>query len=668
MSRDLLPEQLRAYLLLRGTADPHALRAKRGELLPGLREAAGALTSRADLTAAGAVLDDVVAGAIGEPTPADVALRDELRARLDALLAGGGAAALAVPIVLVDEAAGGAVVDELSVEILRTPGAGRVWTAQAVGGDAEAAATHAVQAATALLRRIGYAAEPRDLDVAWSTSRPGTRIDGPSLGLALAIAVLARGTDTPLPGDVAVTGAIGVDGRVGAVAGIAAKIEAARAAGLARLIAPPGASSAADAGALAVAEAATLADAAHAVLDLSVPGRRRRLLRLGDALLATALVAATLLGLFDALAVATYPLVHEPLPTSSISDRVVVVTWDRTNGTGDATRGVDFTTFADHRSYRATHPRVIGNLAAAGARAIALDAWIAGGDRAATARIAEAVAAAVASGTDVFVPARPPGDRWDPPDPALAQAATAVGFARARGEGPSRLVRGARIGVPAPSDGEPSWSLALLLAGALGRPPSATAGGASGPAAPTWTDAGVVAAGDLRLATHGDGVRWFPFPERPDFRRYAYADVHAGRFDPAHVDGRVVLIGAALGDDDRHTTPVGDWWGVEVQAALTESLLDDERVVPLPHLARAGLVGLVGLVLALLLAPRAGRRRSLPRAAVALLAVAALAVVASRLAWSTGQVLPWSDALVAVVAFGGVTAWRTRAARDLSAA
>jgi len=652
MSYDVL-EHLRSYLLARGSGGPHDLRARRTELLPGLRASAPALRSRSDLVAAVAVLEDTIAHAIGAPSPDDVALLDELRGRLGHLLEG-AAPALAVPIVLVDEAEDAAVVDELAVEIVATPGEGRIWTAQPVGDDARAAAVHGVQAATALLRRLGYAAEPHDLDVAWSTVRPGTRIDGPSLGLAVALAVLARGTSTPLPGDVAVTGAVGVDGRVGPVAGLEAKAAAAAGAGYRRLLVPPGGAAAAGDSALTVIEVETLEEAAAAVLGLRARPLRVPKLRLADTLLATALVAATLLGLLDTFAVLAYPTVHEALPATSLSDRVVLVTWDRTNGTGDAPAGPpgpDFATFADHRSYRATHPEVLRRIGAAGARAVALDAWISGGDQDATGAIAAAITDVRGGGTGVFLPARPPGDRWDPPDPRLVAAADAVGFAAAGGEGPTHLVRGGRVAHRAGTGGHPPWSLALLLAAA------------HADAEPIWTGPRAVRIGDRVLDVDDTGARWFAWPEQPAFRRYAYADVYAGRFDPAHFAGKLVLVGAAQGDGDRHRTPVGEWWGVEIQAALTESLLNDQRVEPFAPLDRAGFAGLIALLLAVVLDPRRRGPRPRTRAVLTLGACAALAVVISSIAWGTGKYLPWTDAWVVVVAFGSVAAWRARATR-----
>ncbi|MCP4872794.1 MAG: CHASE2 domain-containing protein [Proteobacteria bacterium] len=648
MSYDVL-EHLRAYLLARGVAGPHDLRAKRTELLPGLRTSAPALRSRADLTAAVALLEDAADAAIAGPNPEDVALRDELRGRLEALLKD-APPALAVPIVLVDEGADGAVVDELAVEILKTPGQGRIWTAQPVEDDARAAAVHGVQAATALLRRLGYAAEPHDLDVAWSTGLTKAAIEGPSLGLAIALAVLARGTNTPLPGDVAVTGAVGVDGRVGPVRGLAAKAAAVEGAGFKRLLVPGGGAALEGDRSLSVIEVETLDAATAEVLGLRAPALRTPKLRLSDTLLATALVLATFLGLFDLFAVAAYPSIHQALPTASISDRVVLVTWDRTNGTGAAgADGVDFTTFADHRSYRATHPAVLRAVGGAGARAVALDAWISGGDQDATGAIAQAIFEVKTAGTDVFLPARAPGDVWDPPDARLVAASTAIGFASARGEGPTRLVRGARIADRTQTAGHPPWSLALLLAAA------------DREAEPRWTGARAAGAGDLVLAVGEHGDRWFPWPNQPAFRRYAYADIHAGRFDPAHLEDKLVLIGSAQGDGDRHHTPVGDWWGVEVQAAITESLLDDERIEPFAPLDRAGFVGLIALVLAIALDPRRSGRRPRTRAAVALLTCASLAVVISSIAWGTGKYLPWTDAWVAVFAFAAVAGWRMRA-------
>lgn len=66
----------------------------------------------------------------------------------------------------------------------------------------------------------------------------GGRIDGPSAGVAVCLAVYSAVTGKPLRQDVAVTGELSIQGRVKAVGGIAEKIYGARQAGMSRIIVP----------------------------------------------------------------------------------------------------------------------------------------------------------------------------------------------------------------------------------------------------------------------------------------------------------------------------------------------------------------------------------------------------------------------------------------------
>jgi len=637
-----LADRLQAYLRARGDSDVHALRTRRGALLPDLRAGAAELDGRADLAGAVAVLEDAVGSAIGEPDPADVALLANLQGRLDAL----AAPALRVPILLAEVGGAGAVVDELSVEVLRTPGRGRTWTAQSADPAAEAAAVHGGAAATALLRRLGYRAEPGDLDVAWSTGvADRARIEGPSLGLALALAVLARTTERTLPGDIAVTGAVAADGGLAAVAGGPAKARAAADAGFARLLVPRGTDVGAVPAGLQVAFVGRLAEAAAVALGLRGRPARPMLVPLS---LSTAMALVVLFGLLDLPAVLGYPVVAQPLPRAEITDRVVLVPWDRSQGGGTAEAdGVDFAEFADHRSYRATHPQVLRRLSEAGATVVLLDAWIRGGDREATAVIAAAIADATAAGTTIVLPSRADAGRWDPPDDALVAGGAAVGFAAARAEGPRRLVRSARLARPGAAAG-PRWSLATLAVARL-----------SGVEPEALGDDRIVF-GARTLGAPG-GVRLVRFPDAPDYRRYAYADVFAGRFDPAHVAGRVVVLGAAQGDADRHRTPSGTWYGVEIQAAIVSSLLSDRpRLEEVDRSSRAGAAALLALGCALSVAAARRRRRSGLRAAIVVVAYVGLAGFVSVTAMNRAVYWPWTDGVAAALLVAAFELWRRR--------
>lgn len=66
----------------------------------------------------------------------------------------------------------------------------------------------------------------------------GVPVDGPSAGIAVAVAVYSAITDTPVDNNIAMTGEISIRGKVIPVGGIVAKVEAAKAAGGKRVIIP----------------------------------------------------------------------------------------------------------------------------------------------------------------------------------------------------------------------------------------------------------------------------------------------------------------------------------------------------------------------------------------------------------------------------------------------
>ena len=86
-----------------------------------------------------------------------------------------------------------------------------------------------------LLRRLGYADEKTDLHIDFPGGAP---VDGPSAGAAMFAAAVSALTGRPVDGGCAVTGEITVQGRVGPVGGVPAKVEAAMKAGLNRVLVP----------------------------------------------------------------------------------------------------------------------------------------------------------------------------------------------------------------------------------------------------------------------------------------------------------------------------------------------------------------------------------------------------------------------------------------------
>ena len=88
-----------------------------------------------------------------------------------------------------------------------------------------------------VLRRLGYLDKQTDVRIHFPGGMP---VDGPSAGAAMAAAAVSALTGRPADGEAAVTGEIGLTGVIRPVGGVPEKIEAARRAGLRRVIVPRG--------------------------------------------------------------------------------------------------------------------------------------------------------------------------------------------------------------------------------------------------------------------------------------------------------------------------------------------------------------------------------------------------------------------------------------------
>ena len=86
-----------------------------------------------------------------------------------------------------------------------------------------------------LLRSLGLADEKTDLHLNFPGGVP---VDGPSAGVAMALVAISALSGRPVDGSSAVTGEIGVQGKVRPVGGVPAKVEAAKRAGLTRVLIP----------------------------------------------------------------------------------------------------------------------------------------------------------------------------------------------------------------------------------------------------------------------------------------------------------------------------------------------------------------------------------------------------------------------------------------------
>ena len=133
----------------------------------------------------------------------------------------------------------------MEIEAVAGPGTGRVLVTgiveeEELGGGGHTLRRKSTAHASAenvltLLRRLGYADERTDLHINFPGGAP---VDGPSAGAAMAVAAISALTGRPVDGRTAVTGEISVQGKVLPVGGVPAKVEAARRAGLCRVLAP----------------------------------------------------------------------------------------------------------------------------------------------------------------------------------------------------------------------------------------------------------------------------------------------------------------------------------------------------------------------------------------------------------------------------------------------
>ncbi len=136
----------------------------------------------------------------------------------------------------------GAVMD---LEAVAAPGQGRVTVTgivdeEELGPDGhrirrKSMARASAENALTLLRRLGYPVDRYDLHINFPG---GTPVDGPSAGVAMAAVAASALTGRAIDGCAAMTGEVGVRGEVHPVGGVPAKVDAARRAGLSRVVIP----------------------------------------------------------------------------------------------------------------------------------------------------------------------------------------------------------------------------------------------------------------------------------------------------------------------------------------------------------------------------------------------------------------------------------------------
>lgn len=133
----------------------------------------------------------------------------------------------------------------MEIEAVAGPGSGRVRVTGIVEEEELGNSGHTMRRKSTahasaenvmtLLRRLGYADEHTDLHINFPGGAP---VDGPSAGVAMTVVAVSALTNRPVDGACAVTGEISVQGLVRPVGGVAAKVDAARQAGLTRVLVP----------------------------------------------------------------------------------------------------------------------------------------------------------------------------------------------------------------------------------------------------------------------------------------------------------------------------------------------------------------------------------------------------------------------------------------------
>ena len=162
----------------------------------------------------------------------------------------------------------------LDIEAVVTPGTGQVHVTGIVEEEElgqeghrmrrKSTARGSAENVRTLLAAMGFNLGQRDVHINFPGGAP---VDGPSAGTAMALVAISALTGRPIDGHSAVTGEITVHGAVKAVGGVPEKIEAARQAGITRVIIPEeNAAEALHAGEIEVLRVSTLAEAMSAML------------------------------------------------------------------------------------------------------------------------------------------------------------------------------------------------------------------------------------------------------------------------------------------------------------------------------------------------------------------------------------------------------------------
>jgi hypothetical protein len=452
--------------------------------------------------------------------------------------------------IVVDREGRGHVV-QIAVQI--DPDGSGVHHAPGVARDAQVAAQLAVA--------VALGGDASDVGVTWTVRGNTDTLHGTSLGLPLAIALRCAHLSLQVPQGWAFTGGVDLDGRIAPVSGVPAKVRAAAAAGLTQVAVPAdGLGSLSPPAGLSVVPVRTFARLMDRLHPQAEPERRRPW---GRRML---LLLVPLLAAFTGLSSRLDPLLQDPL-LRAIHGPLPA----------DNTAILAFPPQRDARALRAQHPAVIDSLVVAGARCIFFDVTMVAQTEH-DLELAQAIERAKAAGVVVVLPVVMEGGQVMLPESEALQSAAVFGPVLAQADTSMWHVRRAQVRIRTLHMGD-FWHAAVLAAqGHLStdRPPR--------------IDQDTLVIGPTRNPVWADLLYLHPVQESMVLQ-YGQADLSA-------VAGRTVLIGEMGGSDDVHLTDAETVYGIEIEAALVETLLQQRA----PRVASPEIDSLLALVLGLLTA------------------------------------------------------------------
>ena len=396
----------------------------------------------------------------------------------------------------------------------------------------------AVAAQLAFAVALGRDAE--SFGARWMVRGFTAEIQGTSLGLPLAVAIWSAAHDRVVPHGVAFTGGMDLDGRVAPVSGVPAKLRAAASAGSHSVYVP-----ADGLGQLSPPSGTSVVPVRRfeTVIERLFPSPKAR----GSigwkprylVFLIPLLMALT------SLTARVEPLAHDPLLRAI-------------NGPlpADNTAILAFPPQRDARALRTQHPAVIDALVAAGAKAIFFDVILLA-ETEHDAAIASAINRAFAAGVPVILPLMTENQEVLFPEADALRDAAWFGAVLAQTDTTFWHVRRAPMRVRSMEGGEYWHAAAQTVRAHLGVEDAPR------------IDSGELIIGPNRNPVWADLSYLHPADPSPVITYGLDSDFSGVR-------GRSVLVGEMGGADDVHRTGSGAVYGVEIEAALIETLLQQK--------------------------------------------------------------------------------------------